>query len=251
MIKYLLATIIITILLKYFQFSPLSFWETEGSVILITLGGYFLIFIVMKLQLIGHLLDLIRPSHQIHYYCKSCSKVISDKKEAHPKRCPYCKKKIIRIIDKGSYIKFSPSIYGLKMIQKNDFVYKFKDSYGEKQKKKNITWHTAMKARSKTGGFTDWCLPTKSNWMDIFHILDICNIQKVLYWTPNVDPDYPDQGAWCAAPYHHNYKRDPLYNHKDCTGAFYDLAPGGEPGYEPIHARLCRRKGSRYRIPSH
>lgn len=236
MIKYFLATIIATALLKYFQISPLSFWETEGCVILTC----FFVFILMRLQIIGHLFDLIRPNHKIYYYCKSCSKLLSDKKNAHTKRCPYCKKKTIRIIDKGSYLKFSPSLYTLKMIQKNDFVHKFRNlQTGKRGKSMDMTWRGAMDAYSKIGWFTDWCLPTKSNWMDIFHILDICNVEDVRYWTQNVDPDYPDDGAWCADPY------------GKCTGPygkdikFWDLNPGGERGYGPFHARLCRRKGGK------
>lgn len=78
----------------------------------------------------------------------------------------------VKIIDKGSYIKLSPAIGNIHMIAK--------------KRSPEMTWDETFDYAKKlrTGGFSDWRVPTKEELEIIYKIKDRCGIEDTdWFWS--------------------------------------------------------------------
>ena len=94
----------------------------------------------------------------------------------------------VNIVDKGDYIELSPAIGNIRMIAK-------------KRSPEELTWDEAFDYAKKlrTGGFSDWRVPTKEELEIIYKIKDRCGISvdhfAFFFWSSSTYTDNTD-AAW-------------------------------------------------------
>ena len=95
-----------------------------------------------------------------------------------------CDPQTVQIVDKGDYIEITPPIGNIRMIAK--------------EKSPEMTWDETFDYAKKlrTGGFSDWRVPTKEELEMIYRIKDSCGIMDSDWFWSSSTPSDDTDNAW-------------------------------------------------------